>query len=213
MVEGLAALHGLDPIVRGLDGFGKLDGFLERQVPRWQAQLDSYAELAGWPGPQALGDVAMVGRWLDANRPASFTPGILHGDYHLANVMFRNNGPELAAIVDWELATLGDPLIDLGWLLATWPDGTDSSITSVSPWVGFPDARELVDHYAARSARALDQLDWYGVFACYKLGILLEGTHARACAGKAPQDIGDKLHARTIWLFDRARKWMAQGVL
>lgn len=213
MVEGLAALHALDPFALGLEGFGKVDGFLERQVARWQAQLDSYAELAGWPGPGELGDVRAVGQWLDANRPASFVPGILHGDFHLANVMFRNDAPELAAIVDWELATLGDPLVDLGWLLATWPEGPDSSITSVKPWIGFPTAAELVAHYAARSGRSLDDLGWYGVFACYKLGILLEGTHARACAGKAPREIGDKLHARAVWLLERARKWIAEGVL
>ncbi len=213
MVEGLAALHALDPFALGLDGFGKVEGFLERQVGRWQAQLDSYAELAGWPGPGELGDVRAVGQWLDANRPASFVPGILHGDYHLANVMFRSDAPELAAIVDWELATLGDPLVDLGWLLATWPDGSDSSITSVTPWIGFPSAAELVAHYAARSARSLDAVGWYGVFACYKLGILLEGTHARACAGKAPRETGDKLHARAVWLLERARKWIAEGVL
>ncbi len=213
MVEGLAALHGLDPFAIGLDGFGKVDGFLERQVGRWQAQLDSYGALAGWPGPAELGDVKAIGQWLDANRPERFVPGILHGDFHLANVMFDNDSPELAAIVDWELATLGDPLVDLGWLLATWPDGSDNSITSVSPWIGFPTARELVDHYAARSSRSLDRLDWYGVFACYKLGILLEGTHARACAGQAPKDIGDKLHARAVWLLNRARRWIAEGVL
>lgn len=213
MVEGLAALHALDPFALGLDGFGKVEGFLERQVGRWQAQLDSYAELAGWPGPGELGDVRGVGQWLDANRPASFVPGILHGDYHLANVMFRSDAPELAAIVDWELATLGDPLVDLGWLLATWPEGSDSSITSVTPWIGFPSAAELVAHYAARSARSLDAIGWYGVFACYKLGILLEGTHARACAGKAPKETGDKLHARAVWLLERARKWIAEGVL
>lgn len=213
MVEGLAALHALDPFALGLEGFGKLDGFLERQVGRWQAQLDSYADLAGWPGPGELGDVRAVGQWLDANRPAGFVPGILHGDYHLANVMFRSDSPELAAIVDWELATLGDPLVDLGWLLATWPDGSDSSITSVSPWIGFPSAAELVAHYAARSARSLDAIGWYGVFACYKLGILLEGTHARACAGKAPRETGDKLHARAVWLLERARKWISEGVL
>lgn len=213
MVEGLAALHALDPFALGLDGFGKVDGFLERQVSRWQSQLDSYGELAGWPGPGELGDVQAVAGWLEANRPASFVPGILHGDFHLANVMFRNDAPELAAIIDWELATLGDPLVDLGWLLATWPDGSDQSITSVAPWIGFPTAEELVAHYAARSSRSLEAIGWYGVFACYKLGILLEGTHARACAGKAPRETGDKLHDRARWLFERARQWISRGVL
>jgi aminoglycoside phosphotransferase (APT) family kinase protein len=213
MVEALAALHALDPFALGLEGFGRVEGFLERQVGRWGSQLASYADFAGWPGPGELGDVAAVGAWLEANRPASFVPGILHGDFHLANVMFRHDAPEIAAIIDWELATLGDPLIDLGWLLATWPDGPDCIFTTVKPWIGFPEPAELVAHYAARSARSLEAVGWYAVFACYKLGILLEGTHARACAGKAPQETGDKLHSRAVWLFDRARHWISTGVL
>ena len=213
MIEALAELHALDPLAIGLAGFGKVDGFLERQVARWRAQLDGYADGAGWPGPGDLGNVDQVGTWLDENRPADFAPGILHGDFHIANVMFRNDGPDVAAIVDWELATLGDPLIDLGWMLATWPDRDDGSITSVKPWIGFPTGAELVAHYAQRSSRRLDAIDWYGVFACYKLGILLEGTHARSCAGKAPKATGDMLHARAVRLFARARRWIEKGVL
>lgn len=213
MVEALAALHAVDPFAVALEGFGKVEGFLERQVGRWGAQLGSYADLAGWPGPGELGDVAGVGAWLEAHRPAGFVPGILHGDFHLANVMFRHDAPEIAAIIDWELATLGDPLIDLGWLLATWPDGPDCIFTTVKPWIGFPEPAELVAHYAARSSRSLEAVGWYAVFACYKLGILLEGTHARACAGKAPKETGDKLHERAVWLFERARHWISTGVM
>lgn len=212
LIEGLAALGALDHVALGLGDFGKPEGFLDRQVDRWQSQLDSYAEFAGWPGPAALGDVAGIGRWLEAHRPASFTPGIMHGDFHLANVMYRHDGPELAAIVDWELATIGDPLIDLGWLLATWPGPGEESAVSVTPWIGFPTAAELVTHYRACSQRDLTAIQWYAVFACYKLAILLEGTHARACAGKAPKDVGDRLHARSQWLFERARRWTEQGL-
>jgi aminoglycoside phosphotransferase (APT) family kinase protein len=207
LVEGIAKLGALDYHALGLSGFGKPDNYLERQVSRWRAQLESYGEFAGWEGPAALGDVERIGRWLDANRPATFQPGIIHGDYHMANVMFRNDGPELAAIVDWELATIGDPLIDLGWVLATWPEPGKEGAVSVKPWIGFPTAEELVAHYAARSFRDLTAIDWYRVLACYKLGILLEGTHARACAGKAPRDVGDRLHARSVWLFGRAAGW------
>ena len=213
VVEGLAMLHGLDHAALGLADFGKADGFLERQVARWGSQLAGYAELAGWPGAGELGDVAGVAGWLETRRPESFTPGVLHGDFHLANVMFRADGPELAAIIDWELATIGDPLIDLGWLLATWPQQTDGGMLGVKPWNGFPTSGELVRHYAIRATRSVKEVDWYGVFACYKLGILLEGTYARACAGKAPQDVGERLHVRAQWLFARAKRWMAQGVL
>ncbi|MGE0741199.1 MAG: phosphotransferase family protein [Hyphomonadaceae bacterium] len=209
LVEGIAALGAVDYLAVGLEGFGKPDNYLERQVSRWKSQLAGYAEMPNWTGPQELPGVDKVAAWLEARRPKSFKPGIMHGDYHLANVMYRHDAPELAAIVDWELATIGDPLIDLGWLLATWPEpGAPSHLISVQPWIGFPKAEELVAHYAARSARDLSAMEWYAVLACYKLGILLEGTHARACAGKAPRETGDLLHGRAIRLFERAGRWI-----
>lgn len=204
LVDGITALARIDWRAAGLANFGKPDNFLERQVARWRSQLAGYAELPGWPGPQSLPEVDRVGGWLERHRPAAFTPGILHGDYHLANVMFRHDGPALAAIVDWELATIGDPLLDLGWLLATWPDGDGASTVSVTPWIGFPTTDELVARYRAGSARDLSAVGWYHVLACFKLGILLEGTHARACAGKAPRDVGERLHGRAVALFERA---------
>ena len=206
MAEGIAALGALDYRECGLEGFGKPDGFLERQVTRWQAQLGSYTQFAGWTGPDQIPGVDQVARWLEAHRPASFTPGILHGDYHLANVLFRPDSGNLAAIVDWELATIGDPLLDLGWLIATWPEHDEpaEADVAVTPWQGFPTAKELAAHYAARSARDCSAMDWYVVLACFKLGIILEGTHARACADKAPRATGDMLHAKTIALFERA---------
>ncbi len=208
LIEALAKLGRVDYLAVGLQGLGRVDGFLERQVGRWLAQLDSYHEYEGWPGPGGLDGVAELAAWLEAHRPASFTPGIMHGDYHLANVMFRYDGPELAAIVDWELATIGDPLIDLGWVLATWleEDGSPIGETRVEPWDGFPTGEELIAHYAAHTARDLSGMAWYRVFACFKLGLILEGTFARACAGKATPEMGDRLHKHTIALLARARR-------
>lgn len=210
MVEGIAALGALDYRAVGLEGFGKPDHYLERQVARWRAQLDSYAEHSGWPGPGGIPGVDKVAAWLEAHRPAHFEPGIIHGDYHLANVLFRHDGPELAAIVDWELTTIGDPLLDLGWLLATWQEDERPRAfgVNVTPWSGFPSGEALVAHYRPRTHRDLSAIDWYAVLACYKLGIILEGTHARACAGRAPQDTGDRLHAHTVSLFERALRWI-----
>lgn len=209
LVEGIAALGALDYRAIGLETFGKPENYLERQVSRWLSQLEGYSKFPEWPGPQLLPGVETIARWLEDNRPGDFIPGVMHGDYHLANVMYRHDGPELAAIVDWELATIGDPLIDLGWLLATWPDPAErESTVPVKPWIGFPDAAELVDHYKARSSRDLSAVSWYAVLACFKLGILLEGTHARACAGKAPKETGDLLHTRAVNLFGRAGRWV-----
>jgi aminoglycoside phosphotransferase (APT) family kinase protein len=207
MVDAIAALGAVDYEEVGLSDFGRPDGYLERQVARWMRQLEGYSALDGYPGPEIPG-VDEVATWLDDNRPATFVPGILHGDYHLANVMFERTGPELAAIVDWELSTIGDPLLDLGWMLATWPEpeGGGAGSIAVAPWDGFPTADELVARYRERSARGLEAIAWYEVLACYKLGIILEGTHARALAGKASKQMGDLLHATTLGLFARARK-------
>jgi aminoglycoside phosphotransferase (APT) family kinase protein len=213
-IEAAAALARLGRVAYravGLDDFGKPEGFLDRQVSRWMGELDSYRRYERYPGPEIPG-LERVAAWLDANRPKRFTPGILHGDYHLANVMYANDSPRLAAIVDWEMCTIGDPLLDLGWLVATWPDprfpGPAAALASLG---GLPSAEELVTRYAADSSRDLAALDWYVVLACFKLGIVLEGTHARACAGKAPQATGDLLHAITLGLFQRAEALIAGG--
>lgn len=210
LVDGIVRLAEIDYRAAGLEGFGKPDNFLERQVDRWRSQLESYSRFAGYPGPRIPG-VDEVARWLDSNRPSTWQPGILHGDYHLANVMFSHSGPRLAAIVDWELCTIGDPLLDLGWLIATWADetGQTPAVMGVERWDGFPSASELVDYYAQQSDRDLSAIDWYAVLACYKLGIILEGTHARACAGIADKGVGDMLHATTVNLFERALRWTA----
>ena len=203
MVEAIAALGGLDHEALGLTDLGKPDGYLERQVGRWRSQLESYSAMEGYPGADIPG-VDDVATWLDEHRPATFRPGIIHGDFHLANVLFRYDGPELAAVVDWELTTIGDPLIDLGWLLATWPDPDAPGPPAQVAEDGFPSPTELVEHYGAHSDRDLAAADWFAVLACYKLGIILEGTYARAFAGQAPQATGDLLHAMTVGLFARA---------
>lgn len=203
MVEAIAALGGLDHEALGLADLGKPEGYLERQVGRWRRQLESYSAMEGYPGPDIPG-VDDVAAWLDEHRPGTFRPGIIHGDFHLANVLFRHDGPELAAVVDWELTTIGDPLIDLGWLLATWPDPDAPGPAPQVVHDGFPTPTELVEHYGTHSDRDLATVDWFAVLACYKLGIILEGTHARAFAGQAPQATGDLLHAMTVGLFERA---------
>ncbi|CAN7357523.1 phosphotransferase family protein [Pseudorhodoferax sp. LjRoot39] len=206
MVDALIELGEVDHVAAGLAGLGKPDGFLERQVPRWRAQLESYHDCAGWPGPAEIPGIAAVADWLEQHRPHSFRPGILHGDFHLANVLFAPDGGEVAAIVDWELVTIGDPLLDLGWLLATWPEpgAEPAPLFRTQPWQGFAAAEELVAHYAAHGKRSVEHILWYEVLACYKLGLILEGTYARACAGQASREAGALLHGHTLLLFRRA---------
>lgn len=211
LVDGIVALGRIDPFAVGLGDIGRIDGYLDRQVPRWLKQLDNYRQYEGWPGASGLPGVQTVADWLSAHKPEGFTPGIVHGDYHLSNVMFRPDGPELAAIVDWELASIGDPLVDLGWVVATWPgaEGPVPGTVGAHPWIGFPTAQELVEHYGRNSSRDLSHIRWYAVLGCFRLGILVEGTHARSFAGKADPAIGDRLHAQAVFLFDRASKLIA----
>lgn len=205
MAEAAAKLGAVDHVAAGLADFGKPDGFLERQVPRWLSELESYRAFDNYPGPD-IGDVDAVATWLQKNQPANWQPGIMHGDYHAANVMFSLTGPEVVAIVDWEMCTIGDPLLDLAWMLATWYEpGRDSVLGNALMDAGdlaTPD--ELIERYAQNTSRDLSNIDWYTVLACFKLGIILEGSYARATAGLAPKEIGDQLHTATVRLFERA---------
>jgi aminoglycoside phosphotransferase (APT) family kinase protein len=212
LVDALAELAAVDHEAVGLGDFGKPEGFLERQVPRWLAELASYDDFPEYPGPD-IGPVDEVAAWLYAHRPTRWTPGILHGDYHAANVMFSPDGPDVVAVVDWEMCTIGDPLLDLGWLLATWelPGAPDEFAGPLTRAGGLATADELVKRYAEGSTRDLSAIDWYVVLACFKLGIILEGSHARALAGLAPKDIGDRLHHTTQRLFDRAHALIRQN--
>ncbi|AKK29863.1 aminoglycoside phosphotransferase [Mycobacterium sp. EPa45] len=205
MADAAAKLGAVDHVAVGLADFGKPDGFLERQVPRWLSELESYSGFDNYPGPD-IGDVDAVATWLQKNQPATWQPGIMHGDYHAANVMFSPTGPEVVAIVDWEMCTIGDPLLDLAWMLATWySPGRDSVLGNALMGAGDlagPD--ELIERYAQNTTRDLSNIDWYTVLACFKLGIILEGSNARAAAGLAPKEIGDHLHTATVRLFERA---------
>ncbi len=209
MADAAARLGAVDHVAVGLGDFGKPDGFLDRQVPRWLSELESYAKFDNYPGPD-IGDVDAVATWLRERQPRSFTPGIMHGDYHAANVMFSPTGPEVVAIVDWEMCTIGDPLLDLGWMLATWYRPGDEPVlpNELMTAGGLATPAELVDRYAANTTRDLSDIDWYTVMACFKLGVILEGSNARAAAGKAPKEIGDMLHTATVRLFERAQQIM-----
>ncbi|MBT6092620.1 MAG: phosphotransferase family protein [Acidimicrobiaceae bacterium] len=199
MVDAIAALARVRPAEVGLGDLGRPDGWLERQVGRWRRQLESYTAFDGYDGPD-LPEVERVGDWLEAHRPDDFTLGIIHGDYHLANVMASHDRPELTAVLDWELTTLGDPRLDLAWLLTT-SGGVGSFETMAN---GFPTTDELVCRYGEGTGLRMDDLTWWRALACYKLGIILEGTNARASAGRAPVEIGRDLHGRAVDLFTQA---------
>jgi aminoglycoside phosphotransferase (APT) family kinase protein len=181
LVDALAGIHAFDWHAGGLADFGKPDGYLERQVPRWLGQLERYAT-------RALPDVDEAGRWLQAHIPAMQPPAVIHGDYKLDNVMFAPHLPvELVAVVDWEQSTVGDPLVDLGWLVGLWIEpGERASIAGASPFAGatdVPTRRELVARYERRTARDVSNVAFYCVLGLFKLACVMEGSFARFRAG------------------------------
>ena len=127
-------------------------------------------------------DVASA--WLRAHRPIDYIPGLMHGDYQFANVMFENGAPaRLAAIVDWEMGTVGDPKLDLGWMVQGWPEDTSAPEASESSYVdmrGMPSRDQVVAHYGEVSGRQVDDIDYYVILAKWKLAIVLERGFQRA---------------------------------
>ena len=179
LVDGIARLARVDWQARGLEGFGHPEGFHDRQVDRWLAHLAAF-QFRPLPG---LDEAAA---WLRAHKPARWEPGIMHGDYQFANVMFAHGAPaRLAAIVDWEMATVGDPLLDLGWVMNGWTDPGEDRTGGYVDQTGLPSREEMLDHYAAVSGRAVDDIDYYVILARFKLAIVLEGGYARVVSGEA----------------------------
>lgn len=169
--------------------------FLARQVPQFLGLLDSYRHERY--SPESLRGVGELAQWLEDNRPPDAEPGIMHGDAHLNNVLLRRDKPELAAFIDWEMCTIGDPLLDLGWMLVCWPDEPNpiNAGSTLAALGGLAHRNELIEAYRAAGGRQTDRLDWYVALACFKLGIVIEGTWSRYLAGRASRDAGEQLHA------------------
>ena len=185
VVDALAALHTTDPAAVGLADLSKPTGYLARQVKLWLGQLD-YARVRPVP------DLDWTGEWLEHHLPAETEhPRIVHGDYKLDNLIFSPGlPPRLLGVVDWEMAALGDPLADLGWLRAFWcEDGTPPPELTILPRLTekpeFPRRRALTERYVRRVGRQLSDLQFYVVFALWKMAVLLEAHWARHVRGTA----------------------------
>ena len=182
LVDALAEMHAVDWRACGLDGFGKPTGYLDRQLRRFGGLWEHNKT-------RELPLVQEVGEWLAANKPESPSATIVHGDYRLGNVMFGPQSPaRLIAIFDWEMATIGDPLADLGYMTATWsePGGEQKTmfdLMSVTQQGGFMRRDELVARYEERTGRSMSDLRWYQALAIWKAAVFMEGNYKRSLAG------------------------------
>lgn len=194
MVDTLVQLHAINYRAVGLEGFGRPEGYLERQVRRWSQQWER-SKTAELP------EIDELIRRLMAALPQSPSPTIVHGDYRLGNMALDPDDPgRIVAVFDWEMATLGDPLADLGYTLIYWTEAGDPSyggVGTVSPFTalpGFFTRAEIIDAYATRSGRNVDAIDFYQVLALYKLAVISEGIYARYLQGKT---LGDGFEGMT----------------
>ncbi len=207
LVDTLAELHSLDPATLDVPGGARPGGYLERQLRRWSGQLELTL-----PHTRPIPDLETVGAWLAANKPQSPPPTVVHGDYKLDNALFSPRPPaRLEVMLDWEMATVGDPLADLGWLISFWPDspGADDLLARMTPVgtePGFTARAELVRRYGERTGLELAGLDWYEVLAVWKLAILLEGSYARHLSGATDDPFFAELGRAVPQLALRARK-------
>ena len=181
LIDALVELHAVEWDALALEGFGKPTGYLERQLRRF---------LGLWEHNKTrdVPEVAQIARWLTDNLPESPPATLVHGDYRLGNVMFAPRAPaRLTAIFDWEMATIGDPLADVGYMASHWSQAGDPpsrfNLQNVTARSGFPDRRALVSRYEQRSGRSVQQLDWYVTLAMWKAVVFMEGNYRRAITG------------------------------
>lgn len=207
LVDALAELHTLDVAAAGLGDLGRPAGYTARQVERWARQWEVMAT-------RDLPDVDAVHGWLAAHVPGDGAHALVHGDYKLDNVVWAHGAPpRLRAVLDWEMATLGDPLADLGYLLVFWPEPGEEHVGLPQPTQapGFPTRAELVARYEARTGLATTDLAFYRTLALWKLTILCEGLYKRYLAGKAASDWFAVLGERVPAMAARARHWAEEA--
>ena len=184
LVESLVELHATDLSLTGLAGLGRPEGYLERQVKRFQSTWEHNKT-------RDIPEIDAVGVWLDDNRPRSPAATLVHGDYRLGNVVIREN--RVVGILDWEMATTGDPLADLGYLCAMWSDPADGPPAMFEPSPatrqnGFLRRDAIVALYEELSGRNMTDIRWYQTLALWKAAVFMEGNVSRAVSG-ASDDI------------------------
>ena len=202
LIDALVELHATDWEGAGLEGFGKPTGYLERQLRRFNGLWEHNRT-------RELPQFEQVGGWLASRIPESPPATIVHGDYRLGNTMFAAGAPaRLIAIFDWEMATIGDPLADVGYMLMQWTEPGDVlgkfNLNNVTLRPGFPTRAELTARYEERSGRSVQALDWYVTLALWKAVVFMEGNYKRALAGSTDDPYLKSFGEGVIEIADRA---------
>jgi aminoglycoside phosphotransferase (APT) family kinase protein len=187
-VDALADLHLVDPAACGLDSLGRPDGYLSRQVAGWRRRWDLVAT------PEFGAVMTEVGTRLERTVAASPEPTILHNDFKIDNCQFTPGEPDrVTSVFDWDMATIGDPLADVGTLLNYWPDPADTSddrslhVPGLET-VGLPTRAEVAERYAARTGTDLSGISWYEAFACWKTSVVLQQLYQRYVRGESTDE-------------------------
>ena len=210
LVDALVEIHAVDWCACGLEGFSSRPaGYLERQLRRFGGLWEHNRT-------REIAAVERVAAWLAEHVPASPAPTIVHGDYRLGNVMLAPAAPaRVAAVFDWEMATIGDPLADVGYLTAMWVQPGDPplgmfELSGVTRAAGFPTRAELVERYEQRSGRAMGDIRWYRTLALWKAVVFMEGNYRRALAGSTDDPWLHGFGEGVVALAERAER-MALG--
>ena len=205
LIDTLAAIHMADPDAIGVGDLARKEGYIARQLKRWYANYQAANQARGGTPLPAMEQVHQL---LSESIPDQGPATVVHGDYRLDNCILTPDGSSVAAVLDWELCTLGDPLADLGQLLVYWPEAGERSALGHAPTAmpGFARRDELIARYSERTGRELPQLGFYVAFAYWKLAAILEGVYARYLAGAMGDDGFDvSVYPDTIaWLAERS---------
>ncbi len=210
LIDALVEIHAVDWMGVGLEGFGKPTGYLERQLRRFSGLWDLNRT-------RELPEVEQLGRWLRENLPQSLPSTVVHGDYRLGNAMFAPTAPaRLIAIFDWEMATIGDPLADLGYLMSHWLEHGEATgrftLHTVTSLPGFPNRAELIARYEARAGRSVPDLDWYVTLALWKAVVFMEGNYKRALAGSTDDPYLQQFGEGVVEIAQRALQVSQRGL-
>ena len=210
LVDVLASLHTVDPASVGLAEFGRPAGFMERQLRRWSKQWEA-SKTVDLPSLDVLRDDLIVAV------PGQRASAVVHGDYRLDNtILHPTEVGAIVAVLDWEMSTLGDPLSDLGAMLAYWSEANDSEVlrqarimAPVTARDGFPTRGEIIERYARRTGIDVSDINWYQAFAYFKLAVVCQGIAARAAGGSMVGEGFDQAERLVAPLVEAGRQQLA----